>query len=195
MFTDQHDIDRELIAALEIVPSNGFEAGVLRRIQQDLPSRRGLAVPVWLAAAAALLIAVGVWMLGDAGNRAIPAVRVSSGPPVAETTPQPPFEPPVIRSTAPAPQKTARQARAGAGVAGAAAGSGGPEIIVPAEQLALIRRLVGDANAGRPTLPKPVADPAAEPAELVVPPLVVEPLAVTGMDPGGSLSQGPKGLR
>jgi hypothetical protein len=195
MFTDDKDIERELSAALTVVPSADFEARVLRTVQQDLPSRRRVVAPVWLAAAAAVLIGVGAWVLSDSRSRPVPERSVQPPAVVAETLPPRAVEQPVKpvpRTSRETPLRPARVARPSATETARVLS---PEIIVPAGQLALIRRLVGDANAGRPTLPQATADPAAEPAELVVPPLVVEPVAVTGVDPGGSPSQGPKGLR
>ena len=188
MFTDDKDIERELNAALKVVPSSDFEAGVLLRVQQDPPSRQRWVAPVWLAAAAAVLLAAGVWILGNAGSRPVAPDPVAAAPSVADAAPQPPVEPPILRPAVPPPSGAPRSVRSESGPKAAPASSAEPEVIVPAGQLVLIRRLVGDANAGRPTLPKPAGDPAAEPAELVIPPLVVLPMAVTGAEPGGGLS-------
>ena len=59
MFSEQ-DIDRELKAALSVSPSPDFEARVLQRVEADRPSHWA-AQYGWLAAAASLVIAAGVF--------------------------------------------------------------------------------------------------------------------------------------
>ena len=56
----EQDVDRELKAALSVSPSPGFEARVLQRVEAERPSRRP-AHYGWLAAAASLVIAAGVF--------------------------------------------------------------------------------------------------------------------------------------
>lgn len=194
MFTDDQDIERELTTALNLAPSGDFEARVLRRIEEDRRPR--LAMPGWLAVAAALLVAAGAWFIATRESAAPPPVvtvtdiRSDRRPPARTPGVLPPapqvVEPEAVRS---APRRPRSRPVTALDVA-----SREPEVIVPAGQLALIRRWLRQANAGRVEVPDETATPS-EPVELVIPPVVVEPIAVAGAEPGGGASRGPKGLQ
>lgn len=192
MFTDDDDIDRQLRADLNVDPSINFGTSVLGRIEEDRQLR---GVPaIWLAAAAAIMVLVtGIWFVSSrsAAVDVAPAV-VSSDPSAAprpyvsqgDTT-----EPPKPAADARLPPRSPRVATRQPHVAVA---EPGPEVIVPAGQLALIRRLVRQANLGVLRVPE-VERSSIEPTELVVSPVTIEPLAVAGAQPGGA-NQGAKGL-
>ena len=79
MFSEQ-DVDRELKAALSVSPSPDFAARVLQRVEADRPSHRA-AHYGWLAAAASLVIAAGVFY---ALNRTPAVVTAPPAPQVVE---------------------------------------------------------------------------------------------------------------
>ena len=192
MFTDEQDIDRELKAALNVEPSAGFETRVGRRIEMDRP-QRGVR-PVWFAAAAAALLATaGAWF-------ALPTGRTIEPPPaaVAVSTPSDTPQGDGSKSAGQPEHSTAQQARAPkrerVPVASVAAREQKPEVLVPAGQLALIQRLLRQANSGQVEVPTGDS-PSTPPVELVVTPVFIEPIAVAGAEPGGITSPGPKGLQ
>ena len=190
MFTDDQDIDHELRAALNVEPSAGFGAGVRRRLETNRPQRGGR--PVWFAAAAAVLLVIaGAWL-------ALPTGRTIEPPPaaVAVSTPSDTPQGDVSKSAGQPENSTAQQARAPkrAAVARVAAREQKPEVLVPAGQLALIQRLLRQANSGQVEVPAGDS-PSTPPVELVVPPVFIEPIAVAGAEPGGGTSPGPKGLQ
>jgi hypothetical protein len=196
MFTDDQDIQRALNAALKVEPSGDFDARVRRRIEKEGSGRDVL--PVWLAtAAAAVLLIAGGWF-AVWGSRTVepqPPAVLSGGP---ATAPQPlaseagaAAEPPKPTADARLPRRERRSVRVP--VNGAPSGQE-PEVLVPAGQLALIQRFLRQANSGRVEVPDTEAQ-SAQPAELVVAPMVIEPIVVAGAPPAGSTSQGPKGLQ
>ena len=88
MFSDEHDIERELKAALGVRPSAGFEVRVLETVAQEARTRH---LPwTWLGLAAAVLVAAGVWALSGRTPVPVPAsmvTRVAS--PVSIDPPRP----------------------------------------------------------------------------------------------------------
>jgi hypothetical protein len=75
--------------------------------------------------------------------------------------------------------------RASRGVARTVPLAATPDVIVPADRLAAVRRLVREVNAGRIEPPlEPLQEPgAAVPVPLAVVPIVVEPILVLPLDP------------
>ena len=177
----EQDLDRVLKAALSVSPSADFEARVRQRIEADRPSRRA-AQYAWLAAAASLVIAAGVFY---AVNRtASPAIV--SGPPAPQVVarPAPPVEMP--RSDAPVHRDTIEPPPIRAvRVARHAPRSEEPEVLVPADQMEAVRRLVRAVNEGR--LVEPPAEPRqgllAPPATIGIAPLVVDPIPLSPLGP------------
>jgi hypothetical protein len=191
MFTDDQDIDHELRAALNVEPSAGFGAGVRRRIETNRPQRGGRSV--WFAAAAAVLLVIaGAWL-------ALPRGRTIEPPPaaVAVSKPSATSQGDVPKSVV-QPNSTAQQALGPkperGPVANVAAREQKPEVLVPAGQLALIQRLLRQANSGQVEVPAGDS-PSTPPVELVVTPVFIAPIAVAGAEPGGGTSPGPKGLQ
>lgn len=175
MFSEQ-DVDRELKAALSVSPRPDFEARVLQRVDADRSSRWP-AHYGWLAAAASLVIAAGVfYALNHTSAVVPPAVPqvVERRAPIA-VVPQP--EAPV-RTTTGAPRvETVRVARR-------APRTSEPEVLVPPDQMEAVRRLVRAVNEGRVEVPaEPLYGPIAPPEELGIAPLVVEPIPVAPLDP------------
>jgi len=178
MFSEQ-DVDRELKAALSVSPSPDFAARVLQRVEADRPSHR-LAQYAWLAAAASLVIAAGVFY---ALNRT-PAV---SGPPAPQIVehPAPPVE--VPRPEAPARRDTSEPPRVQTVRASRTAPRAAePEVLVPPNQMEAVRRLVRAVNEGRLVEPpaEPLPGPMAPPPAVGVTPLVVEPIPLSPLGPG-----------
>jgi hypothetical protein len=194
MFTDDKDIERELRAALEVAPSSDFEAGVLRRIERDRPSRR-LAAPAWLAVAAAVVLGVSAWILGAREEGPLAPETVSVTHPVSADPPPPsPPERPTLPATPAAPEPVRRPGRTSHPPVAATAAAAAPEVIVPANQLELIRRFLRAVNTGR-VEPSESTTAEAELEELIVPPLTVRPIPIVTLEPGGGSSPGPKGLQ
>ena len=178
MFSEQY-VDRELKAALSVSPSPDFAARVLQRVEADRPSHRA-AQYVWLAAAASLVIAAGVFY---ALNR---TAAVVSGPPAPQVVerPAPPVDmprsdAPIRRDTIePQPLRTVRVARN-------APRTEEPEVLVPSDQMEAVQRLVRAVNEGRlvEAPVDPPQGPLAPPAEVGVKPLVVEPISLAPLGP------------
>jgi len=182
MFSEQ-DLDRELKAALSVSPSPDFAARVLQRVEADRPAHRA-AHYAWLAAAASLVIAAGVFY---ALNR---TPTVVSGPPVpqvvertAPRTVMPEREAPAPRNTSEPPR--IQTVRAAVGDLPAPR-TGEPEVLVSPDQMDAVRRLVRAANEGRlvEAPAEPLQGPLAPPARLDVAPLVVEPIPVALLGAG-----------
>lgn len=176
----ERDVDRELKAALSVSPSPDFEARVRQRIDLDRPVRmggvaRGLKT-AGLPIAASVVIAAGLFY---ALNRtpvvvAPPAtspVVAQAEPPSAPVPASPPMTKPVDRPQAArrSPMAAARRAE--------------PEVILPVNQMEAVRRLADAVNEGRIVLTAPAEGSVEPPVEVVVPPLVVEPLPVPALDP------------
>jgi hypothetical protein len=185
MFSEQ-DVDRELKAALSVSPSPDFEARVLRRVEADRPSH-WRADYGWLAAAATVVIAAGVFY---ALNRTSPAVAPPPPAQVVEQAPRtvmPQADAPV-HNNASEPSRVAT-VRASQSTARIASRSAEPEVIVPVNQMEAVRRLVRAVNEGLIQLPaEPVRGPMPPPATLDVAPLVVDPIAISPVD---SVAQAP----
>ncbi len=169
------EVDRELAAALSVTPSADFEARVLLRVEED--HEQGRSYYSWLAAAAALVLAAGLFY---ALNRA-PAIEDVSPPQMVDRRPDvvlPPMPAPVVTATDRARVATAPATRP------TVARRTEPEVIVPLNQMEAVRRLVRAVNEGRivaiPAMPE---GPIAPPAELAVVPLVVEPIPVPALEP------------
>ncbi len=190
----EHDIDQQLKAALSVSPSAGFEARVLQRVEAERPSRR---VPYgWLAAAASLVIDVGVFY---AMNRTsvvvapVPAPRVPAPQIVERAAPPVIVAPPETTArqgaSAPARIETVRVARPLARtappiVAQAAPRTTEPEVLVPVNQMEAVRRLVRAVNEGRLEAPaEPPQGPMATPAELEVAPVEIKPIPLPPVEP------------
>lgn len=194
MFTDHQDIERELRAALEVPPSSDFEAGVLRRIEQDQPSRR-LPAPAWLAAAAAVVLGVSAWILGAREERPLAPDAISVTHPVsAGPAPASPLERRTLPTAPPAPARVRSPGRTSHLPVAATAAAAEPEVIVPANQLELIHRFLQAVNTGR-VEPSDSTTAEAELEELIVPPLTVRPIPIVTLEPGGGSIFSPKGLQ
>lgn len=182
MFSEQ-DVDRELKAALAVSPSPEFEARVLRRIQVDRPLRvgmfsvaRGLKT-AGLPIAASMVLAAGLFY---ALNRT-PAVVAPppTSPVVARTEPRPAPVPPLAEpTTRPIERRLAARVRPSA-----AARRAEPEVILPVNQMEAVRRLADAVNEGRIVLAAAAEGSVDPPVEVVVAPIVVEPLPVPALDP------------
>jgi hypothetical protein len=178
MFSEQ-DVDRELKAALSVSPSPDFEARVLQRVEADRPSAWAARYG-WLAAAASLVIAAGVFY---ALNRAPvvvappPSTQIVERP--APRVEMPPPETPARKNTSEPPRvQTVRASRT-------APRTDEPEVIVPLNQMEAVRRLVRAVNEGRlEAPPEPLKGPMAPPANVSIPPVVVAPIPLSPLSPG-----------
>jgi hypothetical protein len=179
MFSEQ-DVDRELKAALSVSPSPEFEARVFQRVEADRPSHWSSQYR-WFAAAACLVIVAGVFY---ALNRTSTVVARPPTPQIVEHTAPRALasrpEAPAHRNTSvPARVETERASRRSTRVAA-------PDVIVPLNQMEAVRRLVRAVNEGRIEPPaEPLQGPLAPPAALGVAPLVVEPIPLSPLGPGG----------
>jgi hypothetical protein len=196
MFTDDQDIDRELKGALNVEPSAGFEGRVGRRIHEDRSSRRWVA-QAWLAGAAALVVMAGVWLLVSRGQPPVHApTMVTERTPNAGPIPRDPGVAPSTATRNPSPTATARRVRrVPPQTATQVTGRPAPEVIVPGDQLHLIQQLVREVNAGRLFVPEVAPARPNVPAELVITPVVIDPIPVVTIEPGGGSGSGPKGLQ
>lgn len=191
MFSDEHDIERELKASLEVRPSGGFEGRVLQAAGEPAQTR-GLPWS-WLGAAAAFMLTAGIWALSGGTlrpvpesvvTRADPAVRVEPADPEAGAADQA-AERPVRIPPTPRQVSAARAAEEGREAAA-------PDVIVPANQLALIRAFSREIQDGRVRLSAD-EEIGAGPRTLVVPEMNVEPIAIAVLDPAVP-APGAKGL-
>lgn len=193
-FADQRrmleGLDDELQRALAVVPSAAFARGVHSRIDHaPASSTRAL----WWGAcgvAAAILLVVGINAL-----RSTDGVR----PRLADAAPQPP---PTAAASAPtvpvvspvvekpqAPRRTERPAahhvrRVPAPEAQTAALPAAEVLVPPDQQRAIVHllRLVRNGTLDGSRLPVGRQGESAPPAELVVPPLTIEPIAVPDVE-------------
>jgi len=176
MFSEQ-DVDRELKAALSVSPSPDFEARVFQRIAADRPSRWPSRY-AWVAAAASLIIVAGVFYALSRSSVVVaprPAPRIVEHTPVPTPAPRP--EEPVRRKTTEPRVEMVRESRR-------APRSAEPEVLVPANQMEAVRRLVRAVNEGRIEPPaEPLEGPMAPPAQLGIAPLVVEPIPLPPLVP------------
>lgn len=184
MFSEQ-DVDRELQAVLSVSPSPEFEARVLQRVEADRPAWRPHYG--WLAAAASLVIAAGVFYALNRPSSvapAPPAQRVEQAPRagVVAAVREPPVRRPEDRtSVAETPRVRAVHARSSAPrrAPRTAPHTAEPEVIVPLNQMAAVRRLVRAVNEGRLAAPaEPPQGPMAPPETVAIVPIVVEPIVV-----------------
>lgn len=197
------ECERELQAALSIEPSPEFEARVRQRVDADRQSTArimwfptsvfptavgrgaegrglktavgwGLKTPALQAAASLLLIAGAIGLLQrttpddpvqapqmatERPDVALPAAHALT-PPAHEG---PAYQPEVGRGFT--PRRSARE----------------PEVIV-VNQMAAVRRLVDAVNDGRMAVGPTPAGPVEPPSQMIVDPLVVEPMAVPAME-------------
>jgi hypothetical protein len=179
MFSEQ-DVDRELEAALAVSPSPDFEARVLQRVAANRPSQ-WRAHYAWFAAAASVLIVAGIFYALNQTSPPSPPQMVEQTPPggVVGTVREPPTtELPRVQA--------ARVQRSAARLAPRASPRPGePEVIVPVNQMAAVRRLVRAVNEGLVEPPaEPPQGPMAPPEKLAVALLVIEPIPVTPVAPG-----------
>jgi hypothetical protein len=181
MFSEQ-DVDRELKAALSVSPSPDFETRVLQRVQvgrglpPSLKLRRTSKTPGLLAAAASVVLVAGLFYAMNQPTTVVeePGTR----PVVARIEPRPapvPATPPTTKRIELPHVARVRPA--------AAARNTEPEVIVPVNQMEAVRRLADAVNEGRIVLTAPVEGSVEPPVEVVVPPIVVEPLPVPALDP------------
>lgn len=182
MFSAQ-DVDRELKALLSVSPSPDFEARVLQRIDVDRPVRVGLFSVARGLKTAGLPIAASVVIVAGllyAMNQSITVVEEPGTQPVVADA-----APPVAK-TAPAPPPVKAIDRPGATVRASARAPRGaePQVIVPVNQMEAVRRLVRAVNEGRIPAPTARVDaPLRLPTEVVVAPLVVDPIQVPAVEP------------
>ena len=193
-------IDNELKAALSVAPSADFEARVLRTIEERAEARRSWWIPsyafVATAAAVVLTTTMAVVMMR-------PAREIESAPPqIAGSDVQLPAQmvrlkadptsipdTPVRLKPHPRAATVRRASDAPVGSAFRRTTPAEPEVLVPLNQLAAVRRLVRDVNAGRITeIPGESAPSAGAPTEVAVAPLVVDPIVVPDAEKGGGIS-------
>ena len=192
MFTDEHDIERELTAALGVQPSSGFEARVLRAAADGRSVRR--APWLWLGAAAAVMLIAGIWAVSGGTRQPQPERVETRADPRAVVEPARPEagSPGSIRAMghlrAPKPPQMKPT-----GVVEGNYRPSEPEVLVPANQLALITAFSQEIQGGRIQLPED-ADPEARLETLVVPKVTIQPIAVAALEPAAS-GPGSKGLQ
>jgi len=180
----EHDIDRELKAALSVSPAAGFEARVLQRVEEDRPpswaARYG-----WLAAAASLVIAAGVFYALTRTSPALPPApqvveQAAPRAPSAQPDMPVPVEAPARASTPTSDAPRVVVVRA----ASRAPRSAEPEVLVPVNQMEAVRRLVRAVNEGRVEAPaEPPPGPMETPAELQVAPVEIKPIPLSPVEP------------
>src|SRR6266545_447809 len=100
----EQDVDRELKAALSVSPSPDFEARILQRVEADRPPHWRTHYG-WVAAAAALVLAAGVFY---AMNRTPAALVPVPAPRIVEHAAPAPVTPP---SDVPARMRTSASPR------------------------------------------------------------------------------------
>jgi hypothetical protein len=190
-----NEIDAELRRLLAVAPSPQFEARVRTRLETERMAG-GWGIRPWMlaaTAAAAVLIALvsGALMLDT------PSSRLPESPPlnVAVRQPQPPVEPSSGVPDAGQGRRPVALRPAGSRpslVASSAAGrSSEPEVLVDDRVKAAVDHLFATA-AGRVLGDPPVtrmSDLGQPPAEIVVEPLVVEPVRVPVIDSGAAIFQ------
>jgi hypothetical protein len=211
-------IDHELKAALSVAPSADFEARVLRTIEERAEARRSWWMPsyAFLAAAAAVVITttIAIVMLKPAADEQAPVAR-GAGRDVhlaadatvrlkADTTPEVRLKADttsaVRRKADSTPVRPKAPTTSGPSSVVSAfrrtpQPAGEPEVLVPLNQLAAVRRLVRDVNEGRISeIPSEPAPAAGEPAEVAVAPLIVEPISVPAVEARGGISPAVRGL-
>jgi hypothetical protein len=191
MFSEQ-DVDRELKAALSVSPSPDFEGRVLQRVEAERPSR--WAHYGWLATAASLVMVAGVFYALNRTSAVVapptPAHAVEQTAPragVAGAVREPRVSQPETQKNIPELPRVlaARTQRSAARSAQRTTSrTGEPEIIVPLNQMAAVRRLVRAVNEGRIEAPaEPQQEPMAAPETLAIVPIVVVPISIPPVAP------------
>ena len=186
------EIDNTLKAELSITPSADFEARVLRTIEARAAARSWwMPSYAFVAAAAAVVITttLAIVMLRPAADGPLPVsaragsdVRLATEP----RTAAPRVPNPEARTSSREPQAQSTERRAPSAERRTPAE---PEVIVPLNQLAAVRRLVRDVNEGRIShIPDALPEPTPATTALVVAPLVVEPIALPDAEKGGGIS-------
>jgi hypothetical protein len=189
MFSE-HDIDRELKAALSVTPSADFEARVRQRIdERRARAWRWTSAWTWAAAAAGLAVVVSGAVLMNRSavappvpvpGRTIAGSTPSTAPAPPPTTTAPAGRHPEVRHGG-VPHDAVRHTAATANRE-----SKEPEVLVPPQQAEAIRRLARMVAQGRVEMPdEPLASVAGVPVELAVNPLVVAPIPETATEAGG----------
>ncbi len=183
-------LDDELQRALAVVPSAAFARGVHSRIEHaPASSTRAL----WWSAcgvAAAILVVVGINVLRSAdGVRPRPA-DVPLQPPAtgAARAPKVPVVSPVVEERQ-NPRRTERRVahrvRRGPAHEAQTVALPAAEVLVPPDQqraIAHLMRMVRSGTLDGSRLPVGRQGDSATPAELVVPPLTIEPIAVPDVE-------------
>ena len=179
------EVDRELRALLSEVPSGDFEASVLARIARDEEPRR--TSYTWLAAAAALVLAAGLLYALSGG----PALDVTA-PPQLTKRGSDVLLPPVRPQPVPATDRERSRLPAVGRVARQEMQRPQPEVIVPLNQMEAVRRLVRAFNEGRiEASAEPLDRPVEQPKEIVVEPVLVDPIPVPALDPDAKAPEQP----
>lgn len=175
------DIDAELRALMAVEASPEFAARVRERVSVERMGRRSrMVIPAMAAASAALVVTA--WVVAGLTMSSLPS-GIPDEPPVRAATER---LPPVADVEGPPPAVAAARIgrpRAPIAPAGVATGSSEPEVVVDARVKAAVERLL-DAAPGRVLGDPPAArapDPGEAAADLVVEPLVVEPVPVPGI--------------
>jgi hypothetical protein len=193
MFTDTDDIERELSAALGAEPAAGFERRVLESARAR--GRMQRMARTWLGVAAAVVLTAGVWALNSVTTPSPMQTteRVTTdADPQARIEAAPPGRPSARASAgAPIPLMPAARQRGGAPSVQASHGTPEPEVLVPANHLALINAFAREMNGGRVRLTE---DTGADERLriLVVPEMIIQPIAIATLE--AVSGPGPKGL-
>lgn len=191
------EVDLELRRALSVSPSPDFEVRVVQRIAADRPVlvgffgvARGLKTAGLLAAASIVIVPGLFYALNRTPVVAPPAMpRIVEGMPVHKAPAHENMAVPGRK--APAHKNTSEPPRVQRVHASASAPrTEEPEVILPVNQMEAVRRLVRAVNEGRIAAPtEPVETPVAVPLEeVVVAPLVVDPIPVPALEPGAETS-------
>ena len=183
-------LNDELQRALEIVPSDTFARGVHARIEHA-PARSARAL--WWGAcgvAAAILLVIGINVLrstdvvrsGPSGSTPQPTATAASNAPTV------PVAPALVggRQSVRGPDRpVAHRVRRGSAGERQVAAMPAAEVLVPPDQqraIAHLMRLVRNGTFDASRLPVSREGESATPAELVVPPLTIEPIAVPSIE-------------
>jgi hypothetical protein len=140
-----NEVDRTLAEALDVDVSPDFMARVRQRIADEpmrAPFWRGWRLVLPAAAAAVVLVAVGVSMLSTRRPAAPPSLSARSLPPESA---QPAGVRPAPSVPASAPRPAIVRARVPSGAPSTAAPAE-PEVLVPREEIEMYRRLIAEAQ-------------------------------------------------
>jgi hypothetical protein len=170
------EVDRELRALLSEIPSGDFEGNVLARIARDEEPRR--ASYTWLAAAAALVLAAGLLYAltrSPAPDPTAPRQVTKHGSDI--------LLPPVASQPRPAAGRQSPRLPPAGRLARHETRRPQPEVIVPLNQMEAVRRLVRAFNEGRiEASAEPLDRPVEQPKEIVVEPVLVDPIPLPALD-------------